>query len=112
MKRRKFIIGSLAVLTVPMLPNIQTKEVFVEDYVAWFKKEFGESPYYITPNDEYYVTNLINVRKGWSSPTPIYRRAFGDVIRKYTQEEWDIRQKEELEMLKVLTFEEYKRYIA
>ncbi len=103
MKRRKFIFGMLAVLTVPMLPNIQTEPTY-EEYVAWFKKEYS-----VTPDTTYHgiscVGDLVGLRKDFELSNSILRQG-------YTQQGWDKRRKKVLKELKVLTFEEYKRYIA
>jgi hypothetical protein len=112
MDRRNFISLTTLATVALSLPLVKTQH---EDYVAWFKKEFGASPYYVAPNNKHYFQNLIGLREHWQSPTPVYRRYFTNIYGKvgaYTQESWESRQKEMLKNLDVLTFNEYKQHIV
>jgi len=112
MKRRKFIFGTLAVLTVPMLPSFKTKEEdFLKEYreyFFWFKKEYGESPVYTAPNGKFFIDNLIDARERAmnSTPTNFYGENY------YTKETWSEVRHDFLEKTKVLTYGEYLEHIA
>ena len=77
--------------------------------VDWFKKEYGAAPDYIAPNDKYFVDNLLEARKNAMNSTPTN---FYGTKNYYTKETWDEVRHDFLEKTKVLTFKEYKQYIA
>jgi len=114
MNRRKFIFSLIAVLAVPAIPKIKTT---YDEYVEWFKNYYGEVPSY-TGKGEYagqlppYIDRLLESRRGWQNSTPVYHKIYDGKLGYYNQEEWDETRKEELEKFKVITFEEYKRYVA
>jgi len=106
MKRSNFIkllsIGSIACL-LPLYnnPNPPT----LEGYVAWFKKKYNCHPY----GSYHGLVNageLEGLRNDFAHDNPLLKNGYVSI------EAWEKRKKQVLTEMKVISFEEYKRYIA